>query len=119
MNMITMGIEEPWFKDPGVADMFGGKADVETIEGTNIVIRIDDEILDLVELTVARFHDDGEWVWDTPDAYGWTRNINGAKEAAMKHGWSEALLRLREVVPSEVVSVLDNIARMAAAAVRN
>lgn len=118
MQKIEMGVEEPWFKDPSVADIFGGRADVETIEGVTIVIRIDDGILDIVELTIARFHDDDEWVWDTPDAYGWTRDIDAAKAAAMKYGWSEAMLRLREMVPAEVVTPLDNIARTAAAAAR-
>ncbi len=118
MNMITMGMEEPWFKDPGVADIFGGRADVETIEGASIIIRIDDGILDLVELTVARFHGDGEWVWDTPEAYGYAKDLGAAKAAAMRRGWHDAMLRLREEVATEVVDPLDRIAKTAAAVVR-
>ncbi|MGO7637595.1 hypothetical protein [Rhizobium leguminosarum] len=118
MQKIEMGLEEPWFKDPSVADIFGGRADVETVEGASIIIRIDDGILDLVELTVARFHGDDEWVWDTPDAYGWTKDIDAAKTAAMKRGWHEAMLRLREEVATEVIDPLDEIAKAAATAVR-
>ncbi|RVO61803.1 hypothetical protein [Sinorhizobium meliloti] len=117
MQKIEMGMEEPWFKDPGVADIFGGRADVDTIEGTNIVIRINDEFIDMVELSVARFHDD-DWVWDTPNAYGYAEDIDTAKTAAMKRGWHEAMLRLREEVATEVEGPLDRIAKTAAAAVR-
>lgn len=118
MHKIEMGLEEPWFKDPSVAGIFGGRADVETVEGASIIIRIDDGILDLVELTVARFHGDDAWVWDTPDAYGWTRDIDAAKAAAMKRGWNDAMLRLREEVATEVEGPLDRIAKTAAEAVR-
>ncbi len=119
MLKIEMSVEEPWFKDPGVADIFGGRADVGSVEGTSIVIRIDDGILDLVELTVARFNGRDEWVWDTPDAYGWTGDIDAAKAAAMKRGWHEAMLRLRQEMATEVVEPLDRIAKTAATAVRN
>lgn len=118
MQKIEMGIEEPWFKDPGVADIFGGRADVETVEGASIIIRIDDGILDLVELTVARFHGSDEWVWDTPNAYGYAEDLGAAKAAATKRGWHDAILRLREEVATEVVDPLDRIAKTAAAAVR-
>ncbi|NNH58871.1 hypothetical protein HLI01_19130 [Rhizobium laguerreae] len=118
MQKIEMGMEEPWFKDPGVADIFGGRADIQTVEGASIIIRIDDGILDLVELTVARFHGDDEWVWDTPDSYGYAKDLPAAKAAATKRGWHEAMVRLREEVATEVVDPLDRIAKTAAAAVR-
>ncbi|NTE56090.1 hypothetical protein G6M78_13515 [Agrobacterium tumefaciens] len=118
MQKIEMGMEEPWFKDPSVADIFGGRADVGTVEGASIIIRIHDGILDLVELTVARFHGDDEWVWDTPDAYGYAKDLGAAKAAAMKRGWHDAMLRLREEVATEVEGPLDRIAKTAAVAVR-
>jgi len=119
MLKIEIGVEEPWFKDPGIAEIFGGRADVASVEGASIIIRIDDELLDLVELTVARFNGGDEWVWDTPDAYGWTGDIDAAKAAALKRGWHEAMLRLRQEMATEVVEPLDRIAKAAAAAARN
>ncbi|MBB4569236.1 hypothetical protein [Rhizobium leucaenae] len=118
IQKVEMGMEEPWFKNHEFADIFDGRADVDTVEGTSIVIRIDDGLLDLVELTVAQFHGDDEWVWDTPDSYGWARDIDAAKTAAMKRGWHEAMLRLREEMATEVVDPLDRIAKTSAAAVR-
>lgn len=118
MQKIEMGMEEPWIKSHEFADIFGGRADADTVEGTSIVIRIDDGILDLVELTVARFHGDDEWVWDTPNAYGWTRDVDAAKTAAMKRGWHEAMVRLREEVATEVEGPLNRIAKAAAAVAR-
>ena len=118
MQKIEIEVNESWFKDPGVAGIFGVRAIVETVEGASIIISIDDETIASVELTVAAFHDDDDWVWDTSGAYGHEPTCEAAKEAAMRQAWHEAMLRLREEVPSEVIAPLRTIAATSAADVR-
>lgn len=116
-TICSIELERAWSRDPEAGDIFGGRADVDTVESSDISIRVDEKT-DLVELTVARFGC-GDWVWDTPHAYGYAESVDAAKAAAMKRGWHEAMLRLREEVAIEVVEPLDKIAKTAADAVRN
>ncbi len=119
MQKIEIELNEPWFKDPSVAAIFNGRAIVETVEGASIVISIDDETIASVECTVAALRDDDDWVWDTTEAYGYEPTCEAAKEAAMRQAWHEAMLRLREEVPSEVIAPLRKIAAASAADVRS
>jgi hypothetical protein len=123
MQSLTMELEHPWEKGDPDEVCFFGRADIHvpTMEARDIQIRLDEELLDLIELSVAETFDGG-WAWMAGvDEFGGTAHSREAARAmAEAVGWDFAVRFVRDLVMSKENTLrLHEIARHAALEARD
>ncbi|NKQ73426.1 hypothetical protein C3Y89_24295 [Rhizobium sp. UPM1132] len=122
MLALTMSLERPWEQGDPEEVCFFGRADIllQTMEARDIQIRIEDELLDLIELSIAQTFD-GDWAWmaGVDECGGVAHSREAARAIAEAVGWDFAVARIRDLVMSKETTIkLHEIARRAALGVR-
>ena len=108
MDSVSIEMDTPWYAVSAEDVFVFGKnrrtIDVETMEGRNLSIWIDDDH-QLVEMTVAQ-RTDGVWLWaaKADEKTGEAHSRDAARRLAEAVAWDVAVQILRDEIPTEGMS---------------